>query len=203
MLAGIAASLIATAARADGYTHDGLQIRGAIGFGYLSDSESTGNVGSSLHGGAGTLELYIGGTPVRGLVIGGFVSGATAFGPDLTAGGVTVSDSNVSASLFTIGPYIDFYPDPRRGLHFLGTLGFAKLRVTYDAPDASTEVDGSGFTIGGGVGYDWWVSSDWSIGILGRLTFASTSWSTGAGPITVTTHDNIAVPALLFSVAYN
>jgi hypothetical protein len=52
-----------TPARAEGRYHDGFQFRGAVGFGYLSDAESND---ATLGGGAGVLEVYLGGMPYRG-----------------------------------------------------------------------------------------------------------------------------------------
>jgi hypothetical protein len=191
-----ALSFSSTPSRAEGRTHDGLQFRGAIGAGYLSDAESSN---ATLHGGAGVLELYLGGMPVRGLAIGGFVSGVTAVGPALSVEGLRVTSSDTSLTLVTLGPYIDYYPEPRRGFHVLGTLGFANLKASFDDGTIVASNSATGFTLGGGIGYDWWVSRDWSLGILGRFTFASTSRTIGG----VSISESTVSPAVLFSVSFN
>ena len=127
------------------------------------------------------------------------MSGSSAVGPSVSLDGFRASNSNTSLTLVTIGPYIDYYPDPRKGLHILGTLGFANLTDSYDDGTLSTSNSATGFTLGGGIGYDWWVSEDWSIGILGRFTFASTSRTRGG----VSVSESTVLPALLFSVSYN
>jgi hypothetical protein len=194
---GVAGSCVAAApARADDWIHEGFQFRGTVGGGYMSDSESSD---ATLHGGAGAAEVYLGGMPIRGLAIGGFLSGATAIGPTATADGISVSDSNTSLTLLTIGPYIDFYPQPRRGFHVLGTLGFARLTASYDDGNVSARDSATGFTLGGGIGYDWWVSRDWTVGILGRLTFASTTRTIDG----LSVSEKTVLPALLFSFSYN
>jgi hypothetical protein len=190
----LAAMFLGSSAKAaEPWYHEGFQFRGAVGAGFLSDSE-TSNV--NLHGGAGAFEVYIGGTPARGLVIGGFINDAIVIDPTVSVPNVSVStDSNTSLSLVTIGPYIDFYPNPREGFHIIGTLGFADLSLSYNDENVSSTHSTTGFAIGGGIGYDWWVSPYWSLGILARLTFASMSENS------VT--DNLVAPTLLFSFSYN
>jgi hypothetical protein len=185
-----------TPARAEGRYHDGFQFRGAVGFGYLSDAESND---ATLGGGAGVLEVYLGGMPVPGLAIGGFLSGAWALGPSVRVNGFRASSSDTSLALATVGPYIDFYPNPRRGLHVLGTLGLARLTASFDNGTVSASDSGTGFTLGGGIGYDWWVGRDWSLGILGRFTFAATSRTFDG----VSVSESTFLPAVLFSFTYN
>jgi hypothetical protein len=204
-----ALSLYAAPARAgEGYEHDGFQFRGAVGFGYLSASGSDNDSGS-IHGGDGNLELYFGGMPIRGLAIGGFISDAYAPSPGITSGNVTVSDSNTSLNFLTIGPYIDWYPHPHEGLHILGTVGYANLKESFDDGNVSASQSAGGFTIGAGIGYDWWVSRDFSLGILGRFTYAHTSESTSVVvgnavvDTTVTVSQDTVAPEILFSFSYN
>ena len=145
------------------------------------------------------LELYLGGMPIPGLAIGGFLSGASAIGPTVRINGLRVSSSDTGLTLVTIGPYIDFYPNPHKGFHVLGTLGFARLTARFDDGAISASDSGTGFTLGGGIGYDWWVSPDWTLGILGRLTFADTSRTFGG----VSVSESTFLPAVLFSVSFN
>jgi hypothetical protein len=195
VLATTALSLASSPAHAEDQTHDGFQFRGAVGVAYISDAESTN---ATLHGGAGALEVYLGGTPARGLVIGGFASGVEAFGPSISANGVTVTDSNEKLTMFTIGPYIDYYPHPHRGFHILGTVGFANLTASYDDGNVSTSSSATGITLGGGVGYDWWIGRDWNIGILGRFTFASTRRTVDGFSVS----EDTFIPGLFFSFGY-
>jgi hypothetical protein len=196
VLTASALTFASTPARAEGRTHDGFQFRGTVGFGYMSDAESSN---ATVHGPAGVLEVYVGGMPVRGLAIGGFLSGASVVAPSVSVDGVSASDSNTRLTLVTIGPYIDFDPDPHKGLHILGTLGFASLNARYDDANFRASNSAGGFTLGGGIGYDWWVSRDWSIGVLGRFTFASTSRTVDGFSVSEST----VLPAALFSFSYN
>jgi hypothetical protein len=191
VLTAAALTFASTPARAEGRTHDGFQFRGTVGFGYMSDAESSN---ATVHGPAGVLEVYVGGMPVRWLAIGGFLSG-----PSVSVEGLSVRDTDTRLTLVTIGPYIDYYPAPHKGLHILGTLGFASLTARYDDVNFSASNSAGGFTLGGGIGYDWWVSRDWSIGVLGRFTFASTSRTVDGFSVSEST----VLPAVLFSVSYN
>ena len=189
-------------ANADPETHDGFQFRGTLGGGYLSDSESVEGAGdgafeATVSGGAALLELYFGGTPVPGLVFGGFLSGMSAPGPSAEFGGTTFeADDDTSLGLGSVGPYVDYYPDPQGGLHVLGTLGYAQ--VTFDDGDGIVdESTSSGFTLGAGIGYDAFVSDEWSLGALGRLGYAWTSHDTAG----VTVHDNALMLGISFSVS--
>jgi hypothetical protein len=203
VVGGLVATIVllcAVPAFADPYVHDGFQFRGAIGPGYLSDTESygDGSASATLSGGSASLELYFGGTPVPGLALtfGGFLTGASAPGPSISVNGTTVGTANnVSLQLGTFGPYVDFYPFPSGGFHVLGTLGFAQLSTSNSDGTTTSE---NGFTVGAGVGYDFWVASNWSLGVLGRLQFASAKVNNDG----FTTTDNIVAPAILLSACY-
>ncbi len=183
-------------------THDGLQFRGAAGFGYLSDSESASGESASVHGPAGAFEVFVGGTPVPGLAIGGFISAVAATSPtvSLTLDGqeYSASNSNSTLNFVTIGPYVDYYPDPTSGLHVLGALGFAELDVSDGDGNTSTN-SATGFSLGAGVGYDWWVSDEWSLGVLARLTYGSMKLTIDG----VSFSEHAVAPTVAFSFAYN
>lgn len=201
------AFLAATQAAAAPQAHDGFQFRGAVGGGYLVDTFSIpaglsiagislGSIDYTIHGGAGSLELYFGGTPAAGLVLGGFFSGVSAVAPSMTVGGQEfTANDNVRLNFAMLGPYVDYYPDPTTGFHLLGALGYAQLNLE----DGSSKTkNATGFGLGGGIGYDWWVADEWSIGVLGRMSWASMKVDEGT---TTLTHSAVA-PTLLLSVQY-
>jgi hypothetical protein len=164
-----------TRASAEPKTHDGFQFRGATGAAYWWDKEDPvafGVIGDKLRGAAGSLEVFAGGTPLRGLVIGGFygmvMPPATTI---LKEDGERFDDSGslTQRALLTAGPYVDYYPDPRKGFHVLGDVGGAvQLGAGYIA---RLHPPGIGYTLGAGVGYDWWVSNEWSLGLLARFQY--------------------------------
>jgi hypothetical protein len=196
VLSACAVVAITSTASADPRTHDGFQFRGAFGPGYLSTSASAGGQDLAVKGLSGDGDLYFGGTPVRGLVIGGMFNWATAFGPTVTLNGQDIANlsqnGSNSLSLFTIGPYVNFYPDATQGLYFLGMVGYGA--------ESYTQNGGSGQSPGGpafalGAGYDFWVGDEWSLGVLGRFTYGSLSLNS-------VTYSTIS-PALMFSFNYN
>ena len=193
---------VAGAAHADPRTHDGFQLRLAPGLGYLSDSDSISGGGFtspdlSIHGIAPAFELFVGGSLAPGLALGGTFNFMIASGPSASVGGQSVTaSSDVKMNFFTIGPYVDYYLDPAQGFHLLGTLGFATMNLSNNT---SSSTASTGFGLGLGAGYDWWVSDEWSIGILGRFNYAHMTYSAGGA----TRSDNMIAPAIEFSAAFN
>ncbi|MBI3203366.1 MAG: hypothetical protein HYZ29_17640 [Myxococcales bacterium] len=98
----------------------------------------------------------VGGTASRGWVTGGGAVGQT----------VGFFSHGSAWLLVVLGPFLDWYPDEREGLHAGVMLG----------PAAVPLVRGTG--VGGAVwgGYDLWVSDQWSMGLVAR-GIGSTSFS--------------------------
>lgn len=168
-------SLVGSVAHAsEPRTHDGFFFQGAIGGGYLGADLKLDDVDyATLSGGAVSGGLLFGGTPAPGLVIGGGTANSVALGPklELEEGGELDSDSDVSLNLSTLGIFGAYYPDPHGGLSLQLMLALAVLTVAND--DTNYEADATGGAITAGVGYDFWVAPEWSIGVLGRFTYAS------------------------------
>jgi hypothetical protein len=184
---------VAGEAAADPRTHDGFQFRGTVGPGYLSTSVSQNGADFSIKGVSGDFDMYFGGTPVKGLVVGGMFNWATAFGPSITSNGqsVTTPGSN-SLSLLTVGPYVNYYLDPTNGLYFLGMIGYGAESYTQNGQSGNSP-GGPAFALG--AGYDFWVSDEWSLGVLGRFTYGSLTLNN-------TTFSTIS-PAIMFSFNYH
>jgi hypothetical protein len=179
----LAAFLAAAPAGAEPRTHDGFYLRLALGIGGLRmdrtvevetelapDRELVDD--STIEGGAGHFELTLGGTPARGLVIGGSVltHSVSEVDIDREAGEDVPLDSPLHFSLW--GVTLDYFPDANGGFHFGGTAGiavaFAQLPDEYDFEG----IGGAGLGLSLGIGYDWWVADEWSLGMLGRYTGA-------------------------------
>ena len=69
---------------------------------------------------------------------------------------------------FHMGAFVDYYGNPDNGFHVLGEVGYAQLKAT----TANVTQNLSGLGLAAGIGYDWWVSNAWSLGILGRFMFS-------------------------------
>lgn len=164
-------------ARAGYKTHDGFYLRMGLGLGGGNVNVSTDSrlANDFSFGGAGlALNLWMGGTPWRGVAIGGLLSVQGMSDSDVKVAG-DESKQEASGSVVLLGPFIDAFPDPLRGLHVGGSLALAgaaakakgdALRDRYLVKDYS----GAGFAASGWVGYMGWVGPEWSMGGLVQLT---------------------------------
>ena len=162
--------------------HDGFYFRAATGFGVYdervdsAESSAGGKVEARNRGIAALSDLAIGGTVAPGWVLGGRI-----FSLDLVASTFRTSGSSVGAvpdeldpglrSLAVIGPFVDWYPNVRGGLHVQGGIGLATLtpRLFGHPATQRSEYLALGGALLLGTGYDWWVSDEWSIGFMGQL----------------------------------
>lgn len=163
--------------RAGYKVHDGFYLRMGLGLGGGNVNVSTdSNVAKDFSfGGAGlALNLWIGGTPWRGVAIGGLFSVQGMAETNAEVDG-TKTKQEAAGSTVLLGPFIDAFPDPLRGLHVGGSLALAGaaakakgnvLRDTYQVKDYS----GGGLAASGWVGYMGWVGPEWSMGGLLQLT---------------------------------
>jgi hypothetical protein len=195
--------------------HDGFYLRLGLGVGRLAasfDSADSPSLGGRVEGGIASgalaLEIALGGTPAPGLVIGGglFTDGAGASTThDLKVNGAGQRDLEFrNFGLALLGPFADFYVNPKLGFHVQGALGIAGMSVGEGRRGSQTITDaqslgGLGFMLGGG--YEWWVADQWSLGGIVRLMYASVQsdrreserWNFRA----------IAVPEILFGATYH
>jgi hypothetical protein len=172
--------IVTDAATAPGvHFHDGFYLRLGTGFGSYSEGirQSGEDKMTTVSGIASVTEFGIGGAVRPGLIFGGGVWTSTVLASARTVRGNAppseVIDSRGDFQL--VGPFFDYYSNPSGGFHMQGAVGVANVRgmsvdsVNYDKDSISV---GAGLMFG--VGYDWWVSNQWSIGILGRMAVAVT-----------------------------
>ncbi len=200
VVVGLGGMVIAGTAAADPRTHDGFYFRGATGLGYTSSSLSeTGlNLGSSSISGVSVgFDAWFGGSPIPGLAIGGGLTGYDVPSPSVKFGGQSQSvDGHVTLSIVAL--FGDYYFDPTKGLHLEALVGYGVLSA--QASDGSTSSnDPTGLALGVGFGNDWWVSDEWSIGVLGRFIYAPLSYSAGGETLKYST----ITPALMATFTYN
>jgi hypothetical protein len=161
---------LSTAAQAAPHTHDGFYLQVDAGIGYLSSSAEVGPTSYSYSGVTLPSALLMGGT-VGPVVIGGGFFTDYAFSPSLSVeGGGTITPDDVSMTLIGLGVFADIYPDPHSGLHFQPFVGWGGLETTVNGNSGGSDPTGLVLAVGGG--YDWFVSDNWSIGVLGRIAYA-------------------------------
>lgn len=161
--------------------HDGFYLRVSAGFAAYDERLDSGDLplGGSLAGRnrgiASVSDVAIGGTVAPGWVIGGGI-----FSADLLASTLRTSGSGLSgvpaeldpglrgSSVFA--PFVDWYPNVRGGFHARGALGLATLTPRVFGHPATERSEylavGGGLVLG--VGYDWWVADEWSIGVMSQ-----------------------------------
>jgi hypothetical protein len=170
LAAGCAAAMVfaAGSAKADPQTHDGFFLQLDVGLGYLSTSVDFMGQEATISGVTIPSALLLGGT-VGPVVIGGGFFGDYAPSPTFKLGDVE-SEGDVSLTLIGVGVFADFYPDPHGGLHIQPFLGYGALEASRDGDVSGSDPTGPVFAIG--VGHDWWVADEWSIGVMGRFAYA-------------------------------
>jgi hypothetical protein len=176
-------------------THDGFYARLSLGFASqgttIDDGANAPNLDS--RSGALVIDALIGGAPAPGVVLGGALLFDRLPSTTFDADGFR---AKTGVTLFTIGPFIDGYPNPRGGFHLGGTVGPCLSRLTNGSYFGSTRA--TGFGLAAWLGYDWWVADQWSVGGLLRFSGANTSHSDNSSSLSVDTRS----VALMFTAVY-
>ena len=186
------------------YEHDGFFMRLGLGFGVFRDSVETDsgvNVGSDmmLSGGLLAIDIMFGGTPADGLVIGGALAAGPIPEPKTEIDGDRVDlDNDVERAFSILGVLFQWYPDPKTGLHLQGILGLASVdESNHSDSDDDFQAGGGAIAVGGG--YEWFVGTQWSLGLTARIAAASLVRN---DDVAEETHSVIA-PSLLFGATFH
>jgi hypothetical protein len=202
-----------------GHRHDGFYFRVAWGAGSASDSVESDRELPTVRnlsfrplpftgdasGFAAVTELAIGWTLGHGLVVGVGVYTATVPSAEASVDDPRTGNYEYRVSQQAlVSPMVDFYFFPKLGFHAQAGVGLA----TYIAGVADSVNPGpraqahtaTGFGFMAGVGYEWWVSRVWSIGLLGRIVYGSTSGSDNRG---ILWSHSTFVPAALLGATYH
>jgi hypothetical protein len=153
-----------------------------VNVGYLSNSSRIGNdATSTARGATAGVEIDVGGSLVPGFSLAG------------TLLGQSLRETGRSNELTVLGVMGNVYPNSKGGFFVGGLVGLAIMNAN------STETsDTNGIAIAPHVGYDWWVSNYWSLGLTARLLYAHAK-----GNATVTSTDNVTGATVGFTATYN
>jgi hypothetical protein len=158
-----------TAAAGGKRCHDGFLLRlslGAVAL-YESWSPSGSGAGAVFSGGGTSLETAVGKSLRPGLFVGGLWQLVAVTDPNESYRGTTYVVSGTDRFVNVMAAFVDYYPNPRRGLHVGGSAG---LLVTSNLDRAywnvSTDV---GAAIAVRAGYEVFFSSRWSVGAFAQL----------------------------------
>lgn len=176
------------------HTHDGFYLRLSLGGGYALDSGKA-SAGSrvDVYGLTVPFELWAGGTVARGLVVGLGLSISPLSSPKSDPVLIT-SGKGISAQYTRLGPFVDYYFDPKQGLHVMGSLNMGGMLVK-DAASNKTLGNSKGLAVNAGLGYDLWFANQWSVGVIGQFGY-TLAWSEDE------TH-HVITPAILASVTFH
>jgi hypothetical protein len=170
----------APVARRGYHVHDGFYLRLAAGLGGGKTSLSTDSSGYPNHGvgGVGLAgDIWIGGTPWSGIAVGGLLGLQRMRDSELRIEGDNTGEG-MTAQLWSLGVFIDAFPDARRGLHFGGALYLAGINTNGDSHELEElnvkNYSGGGLGLSAWVGYMGWVGPEWSLGGLLKLSGAAT-----------------------------
>ena len=172
------------------YVHDGFYARFAGGFGGGRDhlvgvGRVTGASGSRLNGSVGgstgATHIAIGGTPFRGLVLGGSLDTLSLIGASGSPSHPPTRYEFDTSQFAVVGIFGDYYFSAIRGFHAQASFGLG-VHVMGQGNPADSEAGiasphsaiGYGFTLG--VGHEWWVDEEWSLGVLPRFMVG---WASG------------------------
>ncbi len=179
--------------------HDGFYLRMALGLGVSGVSVSSDAVSVpdfSFSGGGAAADLWIGATPIPGLALGGALTGLSVSSTTRRISGDGEA-GDVMASMGLLGFFVDGFPEPARGLHVGGELGLAS--GVAEVKDSGKKFQGGGVGLGAWLGYDMWVSSQWSLGGLVRFTGSLT----GENSDDVNYQTSIGGASLSFTALYH
>jgi len=192
-------------------THDGFFLRFGLGYAMANatgdiESYTPGTVveGKISGGGVGT-EIAIGGSPSPGFAIAGAILNHTFFDPTFEVQGTELDTSNGAARLTAIGVLAQLYPNPEQGLFFQGFLGYAEGDYEFDIGGYTESSEtGTGFAAALGIGYDFWVGEQWSLGPAARVTYSKLTYDeTTISGTSAKDEWSVWIPTVLFGVSYH
>jgi hypothetical protein len=182
-------------------THDGFYLQAALGASFFTGSNVSLPASGQDVGVSGTgagLELAAGETVYRGVVVGGRIFGQSFASPSYSMSGISATGGKMSAT--SIGPFLDLYADPAGGWHGEAALGLAIINASKGDQFPAKDNSGNGFSLLAGVGYEWWIGDQLSLGVLGRLQYAQADVKGDGDTRSATV--KLFTPALLASLTY-
>lgn len=226
------ASTLVAANKPHAQLHDGFYLRLGLGVTQASGAivtpatttsaegvvSSTGAPAhATLTGPGAAFDVAVGATVYRGLVLAFDASarllGDAAIHPEKGKGRTPLPKVTFGKSLTLVhlGAMADWYTDPKKGLHVQGGIGIARVSHTVVRPSGATGQDQAatytGLGLHLGLGYDTFISDEWSLGGLLRIDTASVTadatkgFSDRTGP--PDTSISIFAPSLFFTGTYN
>jgi len=151
--------------------HDGLFLRLHLGVGHTSVSGAGQyRSGVEVAGRSLSLGLALGGALTENLIVFGNLFMSVADRPDSTQYGAT-SSLDASAFLGGFGLGLAYYIMPAN-VYLSAALAAMSFSMSDDY-GKTLAASNTGLGFQGMIGKEWWVSSEWGLGVAGELVFAS------------------------------
>ena len=146
-------------------------MRLGLGGGFASTSASSSR--GKLSGGSLFIDMALGGSVTPNLVVYGEIVGHSILSPTYEMNGVSTTWDSTTVDLYGLGPGVAYYFMPLN-LYLAGAL-LMQWVVLGDSnnSDVSTRLTNLGVGFNLMVGKEWWVSSDWGLGVAGAFLFGS------------------------------
>jgi hypothetical protein len=157
---------------ASDYHHDGFFARVQAGL-MLFSAHVEGSLGgrqrSQIRAYGQSSEISVGATVAPGAVVALSIMSAL-LDPTFVENGIEVSpdDDSVKVTLARVGPLLDWYPNPARGFHAQVAASLA-LQAESDEKGRLIEPGAAGVAFAVGLGQEWFVSQEISIGFVARV----------------------------------
>lgn len=175
--------------------HDGFMFRVALGFGGGVASDKAGSREFVYSSPGASFSFDIGGAPLENLVIHGRLADFVIVNPSVSIDGMdTGTAEDVSLDALLIGPALTYYFMPIN-LYLTGAIGLSYLSMDDGTDTSSSDV---GFGLNFDVGWEWWVSANWGLGVAGRFWFTGLTDKSGS----VSEDWSFLASGLLFSATY-
>ncbi len=182
-------------------THDGFFARSEPGLAFYWAHVSGSNAlrRTGIRGLGQSAALSLGGTPARGLVLGGTVW-TVRIDPVFIENGKTVTpdDDSVKVTQLRVGPFLDWYPYPKLGFHSLVAVELV-VQLESDVKGNPIKPETFGAALATGSGYEWFIANELSLGFIGRVAFGAAARAARDG----TEHTLFIVPELALSATYH
>jgi hypothetical protein len=177
------------------HEHDGFYMRFLLGPGYMHNSASYLGSSLSISGIGVSLGMAFGGVVSKNLVIYGELAGTSVSDPTYSDDTGSATESGLTVTVAGFGPGVAYYLD--NNAYISGTFLFN--RVSYSDSNSNNTLGESdiGFGAQFTFGKEWWVSTDWGLGVAGQFGISSIKEKD------VDLRWTSITAALMFSATYN
>ena len=134
------------------------------------------------------------------IVLGGAFVFHEISNPTLKQGGQSFDTTalDLSLNVATLGLFTAIYPVPTSGFNLHALLGYSEISVSIGG-NTTNVGNPTGVSFMGGLGYDFWISDNWSIGPDFRIAYCKAKYASNGE----TNDMSMFIPTLSFTATYH